>query len=76
MLIILINVTFNAFRALLGPHGGHVYHLYNFESPTPKDDYWQVLLKSDHGCFFKKMKITFFITCRTPLPKIFTPTGA
>ena len=37
---------------LLGQHGGHTYHLYNFESPSPKDDHWQVLLKSDNGCIF------------------------
>ena len=51
---------------LLGPHGGHMYHLYNFESSTPKDDHWQVLLKSDHGCIFKMRIWLFFI--RTPSP--------
>ena len=31
------------------PHGGHMYLLNNFESPTPiKDNPYQVWLKSDH----------------------------
>ena len=30
-----------------GAHGGHRYHLNNFEFPTPKDDSCQVSLKSN-----------------------------
>ena len=33
----------------LGPHGGHTYYLNNFESPTPKDDFYPVWLKSNHA---------------------------
>ena len=43
-------IWFWPFGALpLGPHGGHTYYLNNFESPTPKDDYCQVWLKSNHA---------------------------
>ena len=51
---------------LLGPHGGHMYNLYNFESPTPKDDHWQVLLKSDHGFFFKEDDENMTFSIKTP----------
>ena len=51
---------------LLGPHGGHMNHLYNFESPIPQDDHWQVLLKSDHVLFEDDENMTFSI--RTPSP--------
>ena len=30
----------------LGPHGGYMYHMNNFESPAPTDDSCQVWLKS------------------------------
>ena len=34
----------------LGLHGDRMYHLDNFEFPTPKDDSCQLLLKSDQSC--------------------------
>ena len=40
----------------LGPHGGHTYYLNNFESPTPKDDFCQVWLKSNHAFSRRRWK--------------------
>ena len=54
----LIFAWFWPFGALLlGPHGGHTYYLNNFESPTPKDDSCQVLVKIQPCVFKKKMKM-------------------
>ena len=33
----------------LGPHGGHMYHMNDFESLAPKDDSCQVCFKSDQA---------------------------
>ena len=44
----------------LGPHGGHTYYLNNFESPTPKDDFCQVLLKSNHAFSRRRWKCKKF----------------
>ena len=33
----------------LGPHGGHMYHMNDFESPAHKADSCQVWLKSDQA---------------------------
>ena len=58
-------------RAPPPPHGGHVFHLNNFESFAPKDDSCQVWLKSDQGCVFKKkMKVTFYINPLSTRPPV------
>ena len=44
----------------LGPHGGHTYYLNNFESPTPKDDFCQVWLKSNHAFSRRRWKCKKF----------------
>ena len=44
----------------LGPHGGHTYDLNKFESPTPKDDYCQVWLKSTHAFSRRRWKCKKF----------------
>ena len=44
----------------LGPHGGHTYYLNNFESPTPKDDSYQVWLKSNHAFSRRRWKCKKF----------------
>ena len=44
----------------LGPHGGHIYYLNNFESPTPKDDFCQVWLKSNHAFSRRRWKCKKF----------------
>ena len=43
----------------LGPHGGHMYHMNNFEFLAPKDGSCQVWLKSDHA-FFQEVDETVF----------------
>ena len=45
---------------LLGPHGGHTYYLNNLESPTPKDDFWQVWLKSNQAFSRRRWKCKKF----------------
>ena len=44
----------------LGPHGGHTYYLNNFESPTPKDDFCQVWLKSNNAFSRRRWKCKKF----------------
>ena len=44
----------------LGPHGGHTYYLNNFESPTPKNDFCQVWLKSNHAFSRRRWKCKKF----------------
>ena len=39
--------------SLLGPHGGHLYHMNTFESPAPEDDSCQVWLKSKVYAFLQ-----------------------
>ena len=55
----------------LDPHGGHVYHLNNFESPAPKDDSCQVWLKSDHA--FSRRWNSYFLHWVPPPPQLVTP---
>ena len=52
---------FGPFGALpLGPHGGHIYYLNNFEFPIPKDDSCQVWLKSNHAFSRRRWKCKKF----------------
>ena len=45
----------------LGPHGGHTYYLNNFESPTPKDDFCQVWVKSNYAFSRRRWKCKKFM---------------
>ena len=60
------NLHVLALRALpLGPHGGHMYHMNNFEFPAPRDDSCQVWLKSDHA--FSRRRWNSYFLQRAPL---------
>ena len=63
---------FGAWGALpLDPHGGHMYHLNNFESPVPKGDSCQVWLKPD--CAFSRRRWnSYFLHWASP-PPLVTP---
>ena len=43
-----------------GPQWGHTYYLNNFESPTPKDDFCQVWLNSNHAFSRRRWKCKKF----------------
>ena len=43
-----------------GPHGGHWYHLNNFEYHIPRDEYCQVWLKSDNAFSRRRSKCKKF----------------
>ena len=51
----------------LGPHGGHMYHRNNFESPAPKDDSCPVWLKANHA-FFQEVEICMVLALGGPPP--------
>ena len=51
---------------LPGPHGGHMYHMKDFESPAPKDDSCQVWLESDQA--FSRSKWNSYFLHRAPSP--------
>ena len=55
----------------LGPHGGHRYHMNDFESPAPKDESCQVWLKSDHA--FSRSKWNSYFLHRAPTPTRYPP---
>ena len=60
----------------LGSHGGHMYHMKDFESPAPKDDSCQVCLNSTkhfQEVCVDEINFTFYIG---PPPQPVTPTGA
>ena len=60
---------FGAFS--LGPHGGHIYHINDFESPAPKDDSCQVCLKSNHA--FSRSRWNSYFLHRAPSPTCYPP---
>ena len=60
----------------LGPHGGHIYHMNDFKSPTPKDDSCQVCLKSDQAFSRSRWKSWNSYFLHRPPPQPVTPTGA
>ena len=55
----------------LGPHGGHMYHVNDFESPAPKDDSCQVCLKSDQA--FSNSRWNSYFLHRAPSPTCYPP---
>ena len=57
-----------------GPHGGHMYHMNDFESPAPKDDSCQVCLKIQ-PCIFQEVDENNYFLHRGPLPQPVTPHG-
>ena len=57
----------------LGPHRSHMYHMNNFESPSPKDDSCHVWLKSDHA--FSRRRWNSYFLQRAPSPTCYPPQG-
>ena len=58
---------------LPGPPWGRLYHMNNFESPAPKDDSWQVWLKSDQA--FSRSRWNSYFLHRAPSPTCYPPQG-
>ena len=56
------------------PHGSHMYHMNNCESPAPKDDCCQVWLKSDHA-FFSRSRRNSYFWHRAPSPTCYPHRG-
>ena len=59
----------------LGPHGGHMYQMNNFESLAPEDDSCQVWLKSNHA-FLQEVDSEQLLFTYGPLPNLLPHMGA